>query len=457
MKILSPKNNIQSSLFDTAREKPKPQTYNMRDYQEEASAKSVYNLNNSPHPFFSVLPTGSGKSLIVADICHKINDWTLILQPSKEILEQNYHKLLSYGVQDVSIYSASFNSKTIDKYTYATIGSIYKHPEKFMKFRKVIVDECHGVNPKSLGGMYNQFFKAIGVSSICGLTASPYRIVQKFFKEGGDMIYTAYLQTINRIAPFFFKKMVYNISIQELLNRGYLAPFKYKYYNDFDTSNIKINTTGADFDQEAMNKFWSDDRLFKMSQIIQEVDAECKSNLIFCSSIKQAKRCCEMLTHMGLSSDFISSEFKPGKRDQVINDFKAGKIKHVCNVGVLTTGFDYPELDCITLARPTMSLALYYQMAGRGMRIDPNNPNKVCKIVDICEISKRMGRVETIRMAKEADGFRDIVMSEMGEITNKPLFRFRVKDEKLLKQLKENFNENDLNNKGLEKIEEYKF
>jgi DNA repair protein RadD len=77
----------------------------------------------------------------------------LILQPSKEILEQNYNKLKSYGIDDISIYSASLKSKEIAKYTYATIGSIYKKPELFSSFEYVIIDECHGVNPtKSIWG-----------------------------------------------------------------------------------------------------------------------------------------------------------------------------------------------------------------------------------------------------------------------------------------------------------------
>ena len=120
-----------------------------------------------------VLPTGSGKSLIIADIAARLDGHTLVFQPSKEILEQNFKKLCSYGILDCSIYSASFNSKEISRITFATIGSVKNHPELFTHFKNIIVDECHLVNPKE--GMYKDFFDAVKCK-VLGLTATPYRL-----------------------------------------------------------------------------------------------------------------------------------------------------------------------------------------------------------------------------------------------------------------------------------------
>lgn len=401
--------------------------YTLRKYQEDAVREGVHHFDNYQKPFVLILPTGSGKSLVIADICHKLNEPVLILQPSKEILAQNYAKLLSYGVQDIGIYSASFDSKEVEKYTYATIGSIYKKPELFKHFKYVIIDEAHLVNPKNKRGMYNKFFEAIGCTNICGLTATPYRLVQRFFHEGSDLFYTAQLVTINRIPPFFFKKFAYNVSIKELQAQGYLAQIEYKYFSDFDVHDVKINTTGGDYDSESIERFWSDSRLKKLAQIIGEVDKEANHNLIFCSSIRQATRCTEMLREMGHMAAFITSEHSPSERDSLIERFRNGQIKHMCNVGVLTTGFDFPELDTITLARPTISLALLYQMIGRGMR--PHPTKKVCRVIDITENTKKLGRIETIEVGKEKGGFRSVVNTEVGEVTQKPLFRFKVKNE----------------------------
>lgn len=174
-------------------------SYKLRDYQQEAADIAVANLKKYGKPFVIQAATGAGKSLIIADICHQIDEPILILQPSKEILEQNYNKLVSYGVTDVSMYSASMNSKEIAKFTYATIGSIYKKPDLFKHFKYVIIDECHGVNPSKIETMYKKFFKAMGNPAICGLTATPYRIQQKFVTENGQLYYTAALKLINRI------------------------------------------------------------------------------------------------------------------------------------------------------------------------------------------------------------------------------------------------------------------
>lgn len=410
--------------------------YVLRDYQNKAVEAAMKHFDNYNKPFVLVLPTGAGKSLVVADICHKLDQPVLILQPTKEILEQNYNKLLSYGIEDISIYSASFNSKEISKYTYATIGSIYKKPELFKQFKYVLLDECSGLNPKNLDGMYNQFFREIGCEHICGLTASPYRLVQKYYNDGDGLVYTAYLQTINRIYPFYFKKFAYQVSIKNLLGAGYLAKLDYKFYDDFDVSGIKINTTGADFDEKSLEKFWNDKRLKKLSDIILEIDKTCKHNLIFCSSIRQAEKCKEMLTAYGLSTDIVTSKTNAKGRDSKITAFRSGKIKHMINVGVLTYGFDFPELDSITLARATISLTLYYQMVGRGMRPHPDKQS--CQIIDITDNVKRMGRVETIELAKEEGGFRDIVITEVGEITNKPLFKFRMRDQNKINQILKN-------------------
>ena len=130
-----------------------------------------------------VLPTGSGKSLIIADIAARLDGHTLVFQPSKEILEQNFKKLCSYGILDCSIYSASFNSKEISRITFATIGSVKNHPELFTHFKNIIVDECHLVNPKE--GMYKDFFDAVKCK-VLGLTATPYRLSSS--RDFGSML-----------------------------------------------------------------------------------------------------------------------------------------------------------------------------------------------------------------------------------------------------------------------------
>lgn len=98
----------------------------------------------------------------------------------------------------------------------------------------------------------------------------------------------------------------------------------------------------------------------------------------------------------------ISGDTPAKERKRKIKDFKSGKIKVLTNVGVLTTGFDYPELDTIVMARPTMSLAMWYQIVGRAIR---PHPEKECGwVVDLCGNIKRFGRVEDLRLTEYKPG-----------------------------------------------------
>lgn len=153
--------------------------YTLRDYQQQSSDAAVRffgDSNSSKHNGIIILPTGAGKSLVIADIASRIDDPLIVLQPNREILQQNFDKLQSYGVWDCSVYSASFNSKEISRITFATIGSVMNHCEDFNRFRKILIDECHLVNP--FGGQYRDFIAAVKGRQVIGLTATPYRLGQ---------------------------------------------------------------------------------------------------------------------------------------------------------------------------------------------------------------------------------------------------------------------------------------
>lgn len=118
--------------------------FQLRDYQQNASNAAIahYKLKNGKN-YLMVLPTGAGKSLIIADIAARLNEPLLVFQPNKEILEQNFAKLQTYGIFDAGCYSASVKRKDINRITFATIGSVYNHMEDFKHFRYILIDECH--------------------------------------------------------------------------------------------------------------------------------------------------------------------------------------------------------------------------------------------------------------------------------------------------------------------------
>ncbi len=392
----------------------------LRDYQEECLKKIKWSLSyfTEGNDLIS-LPTGSGKSVVIAEMANYLNQNILILQPSVEILNQNKNKLLQYvDEEEIGVYSASLKEKIIKKYTFATIGSIYKLAEDFKHFKVVIIDEAHTVNPKEEGSMYMTFLNEIPGVRVFGFTATPYRLFKSYFKEGNGLFLANATKILTRIKPKFWERILFNVDNIDLVNKGYICPIEYIDKTLIDQDEIPVNKSQTDFDIVKYEKILSkEDKEKKVLQTINEVDH--KHILVFCSSISQAQRLSEQVK----GSEYISSEEKFEKRQQVINDFKEGKCRVVFNVGVLTTGFDMPELDCIMLIRPTKSISLYYQMLGRGVRKAPGKEK--CFVYDFSNTVKKLGRIETIKIVK--NGLVELV-TETGSWHNKRLYAYKVKD-----------------------------
>lgn len=400
-------------------------SYQLRPYQSEAVEVAMKHLQSYGKPFVIQAATGAGKSLMIAEICHRLNEPVLILQPSKELLEQNHAKLESYGVEDIAIYSASKGRKEIDKYVFATIGSIYKKPELFKGFKYILVDECDLVDPKKLDGMYRKFFDALGIKAICGLTATPYRILQRTVVEHGAWYQTAMLRAINRIGSkdrgnvVFWGKIAYKIETQELIDAGYLAPIKYR-EDSHQLHNLVVNSTGADYTEQSLER-WEDSQIVRVADYVSWIDKNAKCNLVFMHAVAAAEALQRILEGRGIQAHIVSAKTRPSDRTQAIEDFKMGRVKHMLNVGVFLAGFDVPELNSIVFARPTMSLRIWYQAVGRGVRLDPADPTKVLRVFDLAGALQKMGRVETIKLGVEGNGFKTTVMSEKGRLDSIPI------------------------------------
>lgn len=389
----------------------------LRDYQKSAVEKLLWS-KPLPGADICVLPTGAGKSLVIADLASKLDEHILIIQPSKEILEQNVSKMLMYvEPSSVGIYSASVGRKDINTFTFATIQSIYKKPQDFKHFRYVIIDECHLVNPKKLNGMYSKFFRAIGDPKVVGLTATPYRLDTTFERNSYGFC-TTYTTTklINRMASRFWHRIVFNMNSKDLMDMGYLLPLKYIDYSLLDHADIPMNKSGSDFNLALFEKNIanSEDKILEAIFLAGELASHV---LVFCSSVEQA----EHLQKVVPNSEVVTAVTKKKDREKRIQGFREGSIKYIFNVGVLTTGFDFPELDAIVLIRPTRSIGLYYQMLGRGVRIAPNK--EACKVIDLTSTVKNLGKIESIRLEKKE---KWELLSETGSWHDRLLYKFEV-------------------------------
>ena len=382
--------------------------YTLRTYQQTAVDKALECFKTKKNGIL-VLPTGSGKSLIVASIAQQMGGKTIVLQPTKEILEQNKDKMEAFGYHDIGVYSASMGRKDIGNITFATIGSVVKHKHLFADFDRILIDECHKVNSK--GGMYESFINGLKLPTL-GLTATPYRM--RNYRNQFDDSYVAESRILTRTRPRIFNKIVHITQIQELFGLNFLCPLDYEWQNSYDSRRIKGTSTGQGFDETALERYNREQGIVeKLIKLVERTDR--KHCLAFTKFTSESERVVEELTKQNISCVEVSAKTKKKDRESIITDFKAGRIKCVVNVGVFTTGFDFPELDCIVLGRPTKSVALYYQMVGRGIRIAEGKDS--CRLHDLCDNVKRFGKIETFEIYDQNGNAMWRLKSSAGNLT----------------------------------------
>lgn len=372
--------------------------YTLREYQQEAVDRAVnFFLSGGKEKPILELPTASGKSLIIAYTAKALDGNVLVLQPSLELLKQNYEKY-SKAIQGhpdlypASVFSASAGIKQRGRVTFATIGSIVNVAELFADVQYILVDECHYVPPTE-SSMYVSFFSQIPNAKVLGLSATPYRL--KTY-NGMDGVKFSKINLLPRERPMFFNRFLMNISTRRMYEEGFLCPVNYVKMA-FDGSYLQFNSTGAEYSDASMKE------ALKRNEIVERipglVEAAIKkgrrSCLVFVRTVDEARQLAETTPF----SAYVHALTPKKERAKIIDQFRSGSIKTLYNVAVLTTGFDYPALDCIIIARPTMSLALFVQMVGRGIRIAEGKDH--CTVVDMCGNLDRFGRIEELRIEND--------------------------------------------------------
>jgi len=360
--------------------------YKLRQYQKEAVDAGLDIIATKKNGVL-VQPTASGKSLVIASIVKKSGLKTIILQPTKEILEQNLEKIKAFGIMDIGIFSASMGEKTIGDVTIATIGSIIRHKDRFREFELIIVDECDLVNSK--GGQYEEFINSLKVPVI-GLTATPYRMryYMNSFGNGEPVVESRFL---TRTRPRIFSTIKYITQIPEMFDNGYLCPIEYETDGNYDSKKIKSNSTGQGYDEDSLLSYNQGQDI--VSKAVRAVTASTtKYKLVFTHFREESQEVIERLSMLNIRCEEISGKTPRKDREKILEEFRQGKTC-VVNVGVLVAGYDFPELDHIIFARPTKSLRLYSQICGRGLRIAPGKEH--CIITDLCDNVKRFGKINS--------------------------------------------------------------
>lgn len=315
------------------------------------------------------LPTGTGKSLCIAELARRIvTQWAgqkvVMATHVMELIEQNLDKLKQlWPTAPAGVFSAALKRKeAYMPIVYGGIDTMVGNGHLFGKVQILLIDEAHLVSPKD-NGRYKKFIEELKVSNpklkVIGFTATPYRVGQGKLTDGDDAIFDEIVFDGTEFKAFNW-----------FLDQGYLcrlSPFPTN--TQFDLS--KVGMVGGEFNQGQLQAAVDEEHITRECLIETINKASDRDHwLIFASGVSHAKNICDMLNEeFDISATYVTSVgMKTAERTRRINDFLSGRVKVLVNNGILTTGFDFPALDCIVMMRATNSPGLWVQMLGRGTR-----------------------------------------------------------------------------------------
>lgn len=361
--------------------------YTLRPYQQDAVNATLNHFRHSNEPAVIVLPTGAGKSLVIAELARLARRKILVLTHVKELVEQNVEKFRSYGDQQgikAGVFSAGLNTKQTDfQVTFASVQSVVRNLSLFAtSYSLVIIDECHRVSELTEGETSSQYGEIIkqlaGFNAdikVLGLTATPYRM-------GLGWIYQYHYHGIKRSStPTPFKSCIYELPLTYMIKHGFLTPptMVDAPVAQYDFSALS-STANGNFNEAEVNAL-----LVKYPRVtqaiieqVEELAAKRQGVMIFAASVKHAKEICGYLPVDATA--LITGATDLVTRADLIEKFKNKTLKYLVNVSVLTTGFDAPHVDLIAILRPTESVSLYQQIVGRGLRLCDDK--KDCLVID---------------------------------------------------------------------------
>jgi DNA repair protein RadD len=367
----------------------------LRDYQTRTVEHLYAWLENNPGNPCVELPTGAGKSVVIAHICRDLltnypSMRVLMLTHVRELIDQNARKLLElWPGAPLGIYSAGLGRRELGQpITFAGIQSVRTRAEQLGVIDVVMVDECHLINHAETGG-YRQLIAELTVINpnlrVIGFTASPYRLGHGLITD----------------KPAIFDDLISPVTIEELIAKGHLAPLRSK-FTGFQYDLSRVHQRGGEYVegelQSAVDSYDNNDAI--ADEIINRA-GDRRSWLLFCTGVDHAAHMAEVLMSKGVRAACITGDTPAGMRKTILDGFKAGSIRAVTNANVLTTGFDFPGIDLLAFLRPTKSPSLYVQMAGRGLRVKPHTDH--CLALDFAGVVSEHGPITAVRTPKKGE------------------------------------------------------
>lgn len=328
----------------------------LRDYQTEAIEQLRDGFRSGHRAEILVLPTGAGKTTVASAFIHSAvekGSRVLFLAHRKELVEQAKDRLHSFGIRP-GVIMAGWKQRQNMSVNVASIQTLLRR--ELPPAQVVVVDECHHSISKSFKTLLDQY--AAQGAAIIGLTATPYRLDGKGL---GD-IYS------NIVAP---------ISLADLTERGFLVPARYV-GSKMDMSGVDL--TGGDYNVHQMHDRFDKKELY--AGVVEHYNqfASGTKTIVFNVDVKHSETMRDTFISAGIPAAHVDGETSPLERSKILAAFKEGKFQVLCNVNILTEGFDLPAIETVILNRATKSKSLYLQMVGRGLRPAPGKTH--CTVID---------------------------------------------------------------------------
>ena len=332
------------------------------DYQEDMKARieKALCLHRS---VMAQMPTGTGKTYLLTAVIDsfvranpKAKVW--IVAHRRELVSQ-----IDETVRKFHSYSSSNTSSLLSSVKAVSIQWLSKHYDEIEeKTGMIVIDEAHHALAKTYKEMWERFPKA----KFLGLTATPCRLNGKGFTD-------------------LFDVLVQSWGVPEFISKGRLATYDFvSIKSDGVTQRLidSLQKRGADGDYQnkemdmLLNKKPSIERLYRS---LQEFGKD-RKGIVYAINISHAQKITKLYQEHGVKAIAIDSKTPATERQQDIEAFKKGDIQVLVNVDIFSEGFDCPDVEFVQLARPTLSLAKYLQMVGRGLRVAKGKKN--CVIID---------------------------------------------------------------------------
>jgi DNA repair protein RadD len=360
-----------------------------RWYQTEGvdSIFNYFEAGNTGNPVVA-MPTGTGKSIVIAMLVKKIlqsyeHSRIIKLTHVKELIAQNFNALLEhYPLAPAGIYSAGLGRRDSGyPITFAGIGSVARKADLFGHIDLALIDEAHLVGQGEKTN-YQIFLAGLKRANprlkVIGFTATPYRLGQGLITDEG-----------------IFTDICYDVTGFEAFNRliaeGWIAPLVPKRTSaEIDISGVSIQK--GDFNQRELQ-----DVSDRAEITCAACDEMCELGrdrhhwLVFGSGIEHVEHIAEELRGRGITAVTVHSKMDDKVRDKNILDFREGRVRCAVNNVVLATGFDAPFIDMIGMLYATTSPGRWVQMLGRGTRPYPGKAN--CLVLDFAGNTNRLGPI----------------------------------------------------------------